>query len=96
MWLEYYDENGPGFAQPDLFLLGKGGLIVIECKLTYNTRAWDQLYGLYAPLLSRLYSLPVRSIQACRYLKVGCPPAVLVPELTEAVPCGGTWHLWNV
>src|SRR3954470_9248395 len=49
-WLKYLDRNGPGFAQPDHFILYSDLILLLECKLKQNTQAEDQLQILYRPL----------------------------------------------
>ena len=49
-WIHFEDENGPGFAQPDVLLCRPPRLFLFECKLTFREEAWDQLSLLYSPL----------------------------------------------
>lgn len=70
-WLEFYDSAGFGMAQPDIFLtLPNGSLVIVEVKLTQKDLAWEQLEGLYAPLLRQLFSpRKIFLIQAFKRLK---------------------------
>src|SRR5256885_1619164 len=48
-WLRYLDANGPGFAQPDFYLVGPHSTIVWEAKLTQREQAYRQISQLYRP-----------------------------------------------
>lgn len=66
-WLAFYDKNGRGYAQPDYYVVGPSAILLIEVKLKQNTDAHLQLVGLYAPLLTRLYSKPVWLLQIFKF-----------------------------
>ncbi len=68
-WLQFVDANGPGFAQPDFYFVRPDSVLCIECKLTQHPVAWEQLRGLYAPLLEKLYARPVVCVQVCKNLR---------------------------
>jgi hypothetical protein len=68
-WFHFEDQNGPGWAQPDFFILEPGRVTCFEAKLTQTTAAWDQLEKLYRPLLEFTFKRPVRSIQVCKNLR---------------------------
>ncbi len=55
LWLMFEDEAGNGFAQPDMFLLEPKRIVCLECKLTQNPVAWQQLNLLYRPLLLHMF-----------------------------------------
>lgn len=67
-WLYFRDANGPGYAQPDVYVELANRVLVFECKLTYTPAAWRQLYKLYAPLLGELLQKRVVCVQVCRNL----------------------------
>jgi len=89
-WLEFEDANGCGWAQPDAWAVVPGPrLLVFECKLSYVPNAWSQVGLLYAPLLSRLLSIPQSSITPVQVCKVLRPEArqwtiVQKPEAIQA------------
>lgn len=88
-WIEYCDSNGPGWARPDAFIKAPTGLILFECKLKQTAIAWDQMYGLYAPLLERIFGTEVACVQVCRYLEIN--DGTIVNYLGD-VKNGTTWH----
>ncbi len=55
LWIEYQDENGRGFAQPDHLVLGASWLMLFECKLGRTAAAAEELETLYAPLVYELW-----------------------------------------
>ncbi len=59
-WIEYEDENGKGFAQPDHLIIGPKFILVFECKLSRVPAATEELQTLYGPLAYELW--PTRSI----------------------------------
>lgn len=66
LWLEFEDESGFGFCQPDVVLVGEDRVVVVECKLTQTDQAEDQLELLYMPIVRLLFGLPVFGVQICR------------------------------
>lgn len=96
-WIEFEDENGPGYAQPDIFFVLSDRVVLFECKLTETLRGHQQLRGLYGPLLSEIYLRPVILILACKNLARldirrwevgGLREAVLTRESGKVL----TWH----
>ena len=72
-WLEYQDEWGHGWAQPDILILPDGAekpLVICECKLTFTKRAAEsKLRSTYLPLVREVYpGLDYRTVQACKNL----------------------------
>lgn len=70
-WLEFYDANGRGFAQPD-FIVYKDPKqwLVVEAKLSQTPAAFEQLFSLYVPLLKYLHpEIELIPIQVCKYLR---------------------------
>lgn len=72
-WIEFEDSKGLGYAQPDFYIVNSGGVLLLECKLSQTDTAWDQLYGLYKPLLEHIYKVPVVSVQVCKNLRQADP-----------------------
>lgn len=91
-WLFYRDANGNGYAQPDHYLVGSRGVLLVECKLTQTPRAEHQLRHLYGPLLAALYDRPVWLLEAARRVR-DLSLVVLSPaerfERPEPIVC---WH----
>ena len=50
-WIEFEDEHGSGYAQPDHLVFGPGWAIIFECKLGWTPAAVVELQTLYAPLV---------------------------------------------
>lgn len=69
-WIEFKDKNGLGIAQPDIVLVGKKRVIVLECKLTFTDSAWAQMNKLYIPLLRKMYPSVKNfaGVQVCKRL----------------------------
>ena len=68
-WIEFEDENGRGYAQPDHFVLTSNRIILVECKLTQRSAAWIQLRRLYKPLLEHIFGQQVICVQSCHNLR---------------------------
>jgi len=68
-WIRFEDLAGPGFAQPDCFIIQEAGILLFEAKLTQSPLAWPQMEALYAPLLRWIYQLPVSCVQVCKNLR---------------------------
>lgn len=66
-WLSFYDANGRGYAQPDIYMVFPTFVLVVEVKLKQNTLAHKQLDGLYRPLLERLYQRPTLLLQVFKF-----------------------------
>lgn len=67
-WFYFVDNAGPGYCQPDLLFTQGDSLFVVECKLTDCAEAWQQLSGLYLPVLRLLWGGEIRPIVVARYL----------------------------
>jgi hypothetical protein len=79
-WLCFRDAEGPGFAQPDSFVVGTRAVLLVEAKLTYTMDGDHQLRYLYGPLLEELFGLPVLRVQAFKNLR-GCPGPPMIDQL---------------
>lgn len=88
-WLYFSDENGPGYAQPDHYVVQDNRVLLIECKLSQTPRAWVQMRKLYKPLLEMYYNLPVLCIQACRNLRED--DGNIISSMVD-LRDGLTWH----
>lgn len=82
-WFHYIDANGAGWCQPDVLVLGRKRVLVLECKLTLTSEAFRQLQLLYFPVLRQAY--PEREIiggVVCKNLT----PEVDFSLLFESIP----------
>lgn len=69
-WFQYQlAGEAPRFCQTDLLLQHGGTLYVLECKYTWTLDAYQQLEGLYLPVLRAAQPRPVRGIVVCKTLK---------------------------
>jgi hypothetical protein len=93
-WIGYHDRNGPGYASPDAYIVGKKVTILFEVKLTGGPGGKLQMEGLYKPLLEALYSRPVVCLLVCRWVTEMTPgPFFDTPQdfLASKEPFGA----WN-
>lgn len=93
-WIRFEDCGGPGWAQPDFFFLGESRIVLLEAKLTETPAGWEQLWGLYAPLLMEIFpSREIICVQVCQNLARGrgFDAPVVVTELSEIID-GCIWH----
>jgi hypothetical protein len=86
-WYEYEDDNGHGFCSPDLVMPGKVRTLVMECKLSNWREGWEQVEGLYLPVLKMVFGQDVVPVVIVRRVSPGCTVA---HSLREAV------ELWRV
>lgn len=93
-WISFEDAAGIGYAQPDCYLICLGFILLLECKLTYTDYAWEQLTGLYMPLLKDIYEVPVVPIQVCKNLVNHVPNMIKDIRDLYFKPKHGmwTWH----
>lgn len=93
-WIMFADENGLGWARPDVYILLDGVTVIFEAKLTQSRTAETQLLSLYLPLLRSIYETPMLLLQVCRNLRVVPPKLVDGPEALLRNPGPGvhTWH----
>jgi hypothetical protein len=68
-WFQFQDANGPGWAQPDFFILEPHRVTIFEAKLTQTPAAWEQLHGLYQPLIEMAFKRPVVCVQVCKNIR---------------------------
>lgn len=69
LWWRFVDRQGPGICQTDWVIEGARATLVLECKLGQHWEAWDQLEGLYGPVLQLALGKPVVGIQVCKFLR---------------------------
>ncbi len=93
-WILFADSNGPGWAQPDAFILMENRILLLEAKLTQTDSATPQLLSLYLPLLRKIYNLPILCVQVCRHLRYVPKKLVESPQEVLAKPGPGVfvWH----
>jgi hypothetical protein len=73
-WFSYLDANGQGYCQPDLFFITDKEILVLEVKLKWTPSALSQLLDLYSPILSLVYSRPIRCAVITKILTPSSPP----------------------
>lgn len=82
-WVQFEDANGPGQCEPDAFLVTPEEVLIFEVKLTACRYGFEQLEGLYAPLLGHLFKRPVRCLQIAKALHPGLQEVPQVRALAE-------------
>ena len=93
-WFSFTDDVGFGMCQADYYLMYPKFIILLECKLTQNDGAAEQMTKLYMPILKMIYGLPVIPVQVCKNLRYN-PPDLLadISSLIKAPRHGvWTWH----
>jgi len=83
-WWQFRDRDGPGVCQTDLVIHGMRSNLVLEVKYGWTAEAWEQLEGLYLPVLALALKKPTIGVQICRVLRDGCDDEV-VSCLQEAI-----------
>lgn len=78
VWWQFQDRCGEGFCQTDLVIRGLRADLVLEAKYTYTDEAWDQLEGLYLPVVGKALRRPTLGIQVCKRFLSGVGPQVAV------------------
>lgn len=95
-WWEFEDRRGHGWCQTDLMtraqiadpLHGGDEVVILEAKYTYTREAWEQIEGLYAPVLTMATGRSVVGIQVCRALTPLVEECEVTGELGEAMRLG--------
>lgn len=93
-WFEYSDANGHGYCQPDILVVGRSTVLVIECKLTDTELARQQLDYLYLPIVEHVYRRPAIGIVVVRHLTRATPRAAICTTLSEALRNRGELVHW--
>ena len=68
LWLEYEDDDGVRYAQPDILIVEPKLVLVLESKRTSKEEAFFKLKHLYVPLASKFFQRPAYGIQVCQNL----------------------------
>lgn len=84
-WWEFEDQNGLGWCQTDLILVGTRSVLVLECKLSATADAWVQLEGLYQPVVRVALGLEVVGMQVAKVIRPGMVPGVVVGDLVSGM-----------
>ncbi len=90
----FSDQNGIGWAKPDIYLLMEDKILLIECKLTQTETAIPQMLCLYLPLLRMIYNKPILCLQVCKNLRYVPKKFVESPQelLQNPGPGAYLWH----
>jgi hypothetical protein len=72
-WIEYADENGVGYCEPEAFVEFEHKVLLVECKRTGIEGGKLQMVQLYAPLLALLIGKPIQMVQICRHVNKATP-----------------------
>jgi hypothetical protein len=93
-WIRFYDAHGPGWAQPDFFIVAPSCVLVYECKLTEYEATDQELLGLYAPLLAHIYQRPIVRVGVFKHLRNPPIRPIADPLAPLALPreLFHTWH----
>ena len=96
-WIEFLDDEGWRLCQPDGVLEVDGQTIVLEMKLRQREAAYDELLGLYMPVVERWMKDDVAGLVVCRALAPDMPevPLFCGADASIDLPAGGvgTWLL---
>jgi hypothetical protein len=84
-WFIYSVADKPKYCQPDFLLRGKSELAVLEAKLTDIEAAWEQLEGLYAPVLRACYGKKILLVTVSRSLTRLAAGSKVCETLAEAL-----------
>lgn len=95
-WFSFVDANGSGCCQPDILVETDSFVIILECKLTQNREALEQLAGLYRPVVEKVFQKPSVLVQVCRNLR-HVPPTDFIRCVTELLdrPAYNTIYTWH-
>lgn len=109
-WFEYEDASGKHFCQMDLLFKrplqtpervkadpGVGCLVVAECKYSWTLDAFQQLHGLYLPVLRAYAGLgrQILGFQVCKRLLPNMPQGVTICRgLEEALSASSKGQKW--
>lgn len=85
-WFEYEDAGGFGRCQPDFLLLRHdGNRVVLECKLTATPLAWEQMAGLYCPVVEEALGGKLWPLQVAKNLHPSVSHYSICGELEVAL-----------
>jgi len=83
-WYEFQDINGRGYCQPDLVVVQREGVLVLECKLSNYFEGLQQIERLYKPVLFAAYKRPVYGIVVVKSLRSDIPARIICASLDGA------------
>ncbi len=86
-WIKFEDQNGIGFAQPDILYPNGKELFIVESKYTWVPEAHTQIALLYQPLLECIYAdAKIFGIVACKVLtQFGAAKRVVCSDMDQAM-----------
>ena len=93
-WIEFHDSAGARIIQPDGIWHTPSGVIVLEMKKTQTAAGYDELEGLYMPVVEALLRKPVAGLLVCgalRWREQPLFPGPVMPGVESGVM--GTWFL---
>ena len=94
-WIRFRDENGKGFACPDIVALREAP-VVFECKLSWNPIAVEQLELLYLPLLRSVFRSDFACVVLCKQFRgAEAPPIEVVSHPNDARPGRVSLMIWS-
>jgi hypothetical protein len=76
-WFEFVDSSGPGYCQPDFLLDRPNSIVLFECKLSLVSQAFDQLFGLYKPVVEATLGKEVFGIVVTKHLRPSAGLAIV-------------------
>ena len=91
-WFTFSDTYGTANCSPDYLIHIKGGIIVVEVKLTYVEVALAKLDDLYLPVVSAALQTKVFPLVICRNTTALAPKAALT--LSEALKAPAKLLQW--
>lgn len=94
-WFEWQDGSGKHWCQTDLLFRRQGALVVAECKYSWTLEGFQQLEGLYLPLLRALApELEVLGFQVCRRLLSEVKGITVVGDIPSALAACRAGKRW--
>lgn len=86
-WIEFEDQNGRGWAQPDFIHQFGRKLVVLEAKYSWVPEAIGQLELLYRPLCEAIWGREVLGFVVCKNLVPGVKGRIW-SDLSEMIAGG--------
>jgi len=82
------------YCEPEMFLLFKNFICLMECKRTGNMWGKQQMENFYAPVLEKVYDRPVRCLLICKHVSVETPNPFVrgLEEFLGSDLTFATWH----
>lgn len=68
-WFSFQDNAGFGYCQPDFLLERANSVVLFECKLSLVAEAFEQLFGLYKPVVERALGKEAFGIVVTKHLR---------------------------